>query len=316
MYRDEPNERDGTRISEKDRVLAWTKDVADSIADEAPRSTVQAPHSKARHAEREPPKVVVNQIMTSPAVVVTRVRPESTPKDDDIKTKAIIGTVLGATAGAVVAYAMTKSQIETLRVEQQKRITTRTIEAPVTYDPIQADKDSHVREFSRASSKSFHHAIAASPLPRSYIDDLLSQSERSHHFSRSATRSHVEGVTSPPSFTKISVADSGNSKASHASSHGKTARWSNLIPITEVRSAKDVPLPYSRVTSLASEEREESKAGNCLKSPKESVSQMTTRRLGESGRSKHCGGRDLGSGSDHEHGFQRPRTLKRSREQR
>lgn len=104
MYRDEPNERDGTRISEKDRVLAWTKDVADSIADEAPRSTVQAPHSKARHAEREPPKVVVNQIMTSPAVVVTRVRPESTPKDDDIKTKAIIGTVLGATAGAVVAY--------------------------------------------------------------------------------------------------------------------------------------------------------------------------------------------------------------------
>lgn len=103
MYEDEPNEKDGTYMSEKDRVLAWTKDVAASTADEAPESTTQASHPETRHVKREPPRVVVNQIVTTPAVVVTRVRPEPAPKDE-ISSKAIIGTLLGATAGAAVAY--------------------------------------------------------------------------------------------------------------------------------------------------------------------------------------------------------------------
>ena len=101
MYEDKSNEKDGTYVSEKDRVLAWTKDVAASTADEAPKSTSQAPHPEARHGERESPRVVVNQIIATPAVVVTRVRPE---QKDEISTKAVIGTILGATAGAVVAY--------------------------------------------------------------------------------------------------------------------------------------------------------------------------------------------------------------------
>ena len=116
MYEVKSNDKDGTYVSEKDRVLAWTKDVARSMANEAPPPTSQGPHPEARYIKREPrpearykeresPKVIVNQIVTTPAVIVTRVRPESRPKDE-IRTKAVIGTVLGATAGAVVAYGM------------------------------------------------------------------------------------------------------------------------------------------------------------------------------------------------------------------
>ena len=102
MHGDKSIEKDGTYASEKDRVLAWTMDVAASTANEAPKPTSQAPHPEARHVDREPPRVVVNQIVTTPAVVVTRVKPEA-PKDE-ISTNAVIGTILGATAGAVVAY--------------------------------------------------------------------------------------------------------------------------------------------------------------------------------------------------------------------
>lgn len=310
MYEDQANEKDGTQYSEKDRVLAWTKDVADSTADKAPRVTSQAPHSEARHVEREPPRVVVNQIVTTPAVVVTRIRPEPTSKDE-ISTKAIIGTLLGATAGAVVAYAMTKST-ENPRVEQQNRVAYRTTEAPITYELVQADNNSHVREYSQANIKSNYRAIAAPPMPRPYTDDLIPRSEQSHHSSRSIIRSHVEDVTSAPTITKNSVADSGNSKTSHASSHGKTARQSDLMPVTEVRSAKDVPLPHSRVTSLATEEKAEAKASKSSVSPNDSVSQVSTRRSGESGRSKNHGSRNSESGKDREHGgSHRSRTLKR-----
>ena len=103
MYRDKPNEKDETYVSEKDRVLAWTKDVAKSTAIEAPPRTSQAPHPEVRYVEQEPATVTVNQIVTIPPVIVTRTRPEPRSKDE-ISTKAVIGTVLGATAGAVVAY--------------------------------------------------------------------------------------------------------------------------------------------------------------------------------------------------------------------
>ena len=102
MYRDQSIEKYGAYASEKDRVLAWTKDVAASTADETPKPTSQASHPEARHMYREPPRVVVNQTVTTPAVVVTRVKPE--PPKDEIRTNAVIGTILGATAGAVVAY--------------------------------------------------------------------------------------------------------------------------------------------------------------------------------------------------------------------
>ena len=103
MYRDKPNEKDETYVSGKDRVLAWTKDVAKSTAIEVPPRTSQAPQPEVRYVEQEPLRVTVNQIVTIPPVIVTRTRSEPRPKDE-ISTKAVIGTVLGATAGAVIAY--------------------------------------------------------------------------------------------------------------------------------------------------------------------------------------------------------------------
>ena len=103
MYEDKSNGKNETYISDKDRVLAWTKDVVKSTANGAPHPAPQPPQLEARYVEREPPRVIVNQVITTPAVVVTRARPESRQKDE-ISTKAVIGTVLGATAGAVVAY--------------------------------------------------------------------------------------------------------------------------------------------------------------------------------------------------------------------
>ena len=193
---------------------------------------------------------------------------------------------------------MTKSQTETPFIEQQKKAAYRTIEAPVTYELVQRDNDSHAREYSRVSSKPSHYTIAGPPQSHPYIEDPIPRSEPSHHSSRSVTRSHVEEVTSSPTVTKISV-DSRNPRASHTSSHVKSARQSDFTPVTEVRSAKDVPLPHSRVTSFATEE--ESNGGKRSVSTMESVRQGTTRRSGESGRSKHYSGRSVGRGKDHEH---------------
>lgn len=202
---------------------------------------------------------------------------------------------------------MTKSQIESSHVEQPYRVAHRVIEAPVTYELVQRHDNSHVRESSRANGKPMHQVVGPPPLPCPRVDDLIPRSEHSQHSSHSITRGHVEEVTGAPYVTKITVADSGNSRASHVSYPDKTARQSDFIPVTEARSAKDVPLPHSRVTSLVIERKEDSKVGQSSVSPKESVSQVSKRRSGRSGRSKHHSSHHSGSGEDHEDGDHRSR---------
>ena len=203
---------------------------------------------------------------------------------------------------------MTKSQTESPPGEQHEKVACRTIEAPVTYELVQSD--GHVRAHSGANSKSSRYSTAAPPLSRPYVEKPNPQSEHSHHVSQSFNQSDVKLVTSPADATKISVAGSGSLRASRVSSHGKRAR-SDLVSITEMRSAKDMPLPPSHVTSLAAEEGGKGKVGKSLVSPKESVSQVSTRKSGESGRRKYYyGGRSRGSKKDYEHGSHRSRTSK------
>ena len=185
---------------------------------------------------------------------------------------------------------MTKAQTEDSQVEPPNRVARRIIEAPVTYELVQQDNESHVRGYTLANSKAPNPAIAPPPLPRPNVDELIPRSEHSHHPSRSVTQYHVENMACPPYVTKISVAESGKLRALQASSHARSARQSELIPITEVRSAKDVPLPPSRVTSLVTAGGEDNKEGRISVSPKESVSQVSTRRSGKSSRSKHHSG--------------------------
>ena len=184
---------------------------------------------------------------------------------------------------------MTRSQTEANHAEHPKRVAYRIIDPPVTYESVQPDN----------SSKSSHQVIAAPPLTRPYVDGMIPQSDHSHHSSLSLPRSHAEGATLPPTHTKISVVDPGNSRPSHASSRGKTARQSDSIPITEVRSAKDIPLPNSHVTYSITEKREEIKTGKCSVSPKESISQVSTRRSGDHASPKDYSGLSLGTRKGH-----------------
>ena len=177
---------------------------------------------------------------------------------------------------------MTKGQTEQSYVEQPK--TYKTIEAPITYELVQRDNEKQAGYHSRTYSKPGNHKTATPPLPHPHVDELISRPEHSHPSSRSIPHSQEERLTSPPQHvTKISVIDSHKSRPSHASSsQAKTARQSDFIPITEVRSAKDVPvLPSGRATSLAAEKREEDgKVNKSSVSPKESVSQISTKRSG------------------------------------
>ena len=195
---------------------------------------------------------------------------------------------------------MTRSQTEANHAEHPKRVAYKIIDSPVTYESVQPDH----------GSKSSHQVIVAPPLTRPYVDGMIPQSDHSHHSTPPLPRSHAEGATFPPTQTKISVVDSGNSRPSHVSSRGKTARQSDYIPITEMRSAKDVPLPYSHVTSSTTEMREESKTGKCSVSPKESISQVSTRRSGDHARSKDYSGLSLGSRKGHQHESRRSRPSK------
>ena len=206
---------------------------------------------------------------------------------------------------------MTKSQSENSQVEQPSRVAHRIIKAPVTYELVQRDNDSHVREYFRAKSKSTNQALATPTPLRPHVDDLIPRSEHSDPSSHSVTRSHVEDLTCPPYVTKVSVADSGKSRALHASFHENKARQSDLIPITEAKSAKDVPLPHSRLKSLVTEGEKDSKAGKSSVSPKESVSRVSTRRSGRSSGSKRYSSHHSGGGKDHEHGDHKSRTSRR-----
>ena len=194
---------------------------------------------------------------------------------------------------------MTRSQTEANHVEHPKKVAYRIIDSSITYEPVRPDNGSHVREYLPSNGKPNHQVITAPPLTRPYIDGMIPQSHHSHPSSPPLPQS--QGATFSPTPAKISVADPGNSRASHVSSRGKTARQADTIPVTEVRSAKDVPLPYSHVTSSTTEKRGESKTEKCSVSPKESISQVSTRRSGDHARSKNHSGRSLGSRKGHQH---------------
>ena len=206
---------------------------------------------------------------------------------------------------------MTKAQTEDFHPEPPNRVTQRVIEAPVTYELVQRDSRSHARGYTLAESKPLNRTTAPQLLARPHVDDLIPRSERSHHSPNTVTQCHVENMTCPPYATKISVADSGKSRASDASFHVKTARQSELIPIPEVRSAKDVPLPPSRVTSLVTARGKDKKAGRSSVSPKESVSQVSMRGSRKSSRSKHGSNHDSRHGKDHKDGDSRSRTSRK-----
>lgn len=278
---------------EDQRVLAWQRDVAKSTASEASRLEVQP-----TPVERIPTQIIVNQIV-QPAVVVTRTRTEEPKPTDEISTRAIVGTILGATAGAVVAYAMTKGDSESHQQSHiQRKITYRTIEAPAAQDLVR--QDVFARNSSLPNSNSVVRTTPIDSSPRSRVNTLPPSSEHSRRSSPTVVRSADAGpVIQTNNGTRISVVEPQGSRASHTSSSSKTVRKADLSPqpptVITVKSAKDIPLPASMVSTR---EKEELKIDDRSVHPHDSVSQVSSRR---DGKSKHHAGSKAGSDRDHGH---------------
>ena len=297
-----------TDIPEGRRVLAWQRDVADSMTLEAPRPAVQA-----TPAEQAPPQIIINQVVNTPGVIVTRVRTEEQKPSDEISTRAIVGTILGATAGAVVAYAMSKGDSESHQQPQtQSKVTYRTIEAPPAQDVVRVETitrnsnhGSYANHSSLANSRPTSRGLPIESVPRTYVKTLVDPSEHSRRSYHTVVRREDAGpVVQTNGSTQISVGEPQGLRASHASSN-RTIQQAEKMPLppsvaTQARSARDVPLPSSQATSLASKVKEDSRLD--VKSsvhPHESVSQVSTRRSGKS--KHHHGGSRSGSEKGHGH---------------
>lgn len=286
---------------EDQRVLAWQRNVAKSTASEVSRLEVQP-----TPVERIPTQIIVNQIV-QPAVVITRTRPAEPKPTDEISTRAIVGTILGATAGAVVAYAMTKGDSESHQQPHiERKITYRTIEAPAAQDLVR--QDALVRNGSLPNSNSVVRTIPIDSSPRTRVNTLPPSSEHSRRSSPTVVRSADAGpVIQTKNGTRISIGAPQGSRASLTSSSSKTIRQADLSPkqptVITVKSAKDIPLPASMVSSR---ERDEPKLDDRSVHPNDSVSQVSTRR---DGKSKHHGGGSK-SGSERDHGIRSEKSSK------
>lgn len=345
MHRDKNYEpaRSTAGNTDDPRVSNWQKDVAKSTAGRDLQTT------------KGPAKVTVNNIMT-PTMVVTQSSPETKPRNE-MSSKAIIGTLLGAAAGAAVAYAMTRAEEESPPKPAEPRIISyRTIEAPnppVAQSVVESRQpyvESVVSHIPRTvvqqieypeppasivsrSAKSHHTAssvrnlgpqrITAPPLPRStLIDTFIPPSEvprypRPASLVRSHTDSQIRSSAShaPSGISRHSKPPPTPPSSSGASSAAHTITPADFIPVapasvvTEVRIARDMPLPESRAAStllLADAHGNGSGVGGGSVAPSDSISQAGSKKSRVSSRSgtghSRRSRRNSSGGHGHGHG--------------
>lgn len=287
-------------ISEDRKIAAWQKEVAQSTADNVSTTTREVPPARSN-----PPPFVVNQIVSNQPVVVTRVRAPEPKASEEISTKAIIGTMVGATAGAFIAYAMVKGDSENhQQPEERKSITYRTIEVPayeakqpkfLTQIPIQ---DAYQPYDSPTQSKSSPYTIASgrtAPKAQAFIPASASQQPR--HPGYSGTQNYSHSSRDGP----IIMIDNERDSRSRASLNRHPVKQKEYIkstlsaPGTEVRIARDVPLPtYSQASHYSKSYHTTSKRDPAPLqpvlppiAPEDSISQVSSRGSKQSGRTKH-----------------------------
>ena len=333
MHRDKSFEpaRSTAGNTDDPRVLTWQKDVAKSTAGRDLQTTTG------------PAKVTVNNI-TTPTMVITQSSPEIKPRNE-ISSKAIIGTLLGAAAGAAVAYAMTKAEEESPPKPAEPRIVSyRTIEAPrpsVAQSAIESRQPYVESAFSHTprtvvqqieypeppasvvsrSAKSHHTAstlglqpIAAPPPRSTLIDTFIPPSEVSRYpRPASLVRHHTDsqirslGSHAPSGISRHSKSPAAPPSSSGASSIAHTITPADFIPaapasvVTEVRTARDMPLPDSRATSLADAHGNVSVVGGGSVAPSDSISQAGSKksRVSSSGGTRHSRRSRQNSSSGH-----------------
>lgn len=188
------NEREQT--CDNRSVLAWQKKVAMS----------EAPASGRPQTERSTAHVYVNNV-AKPSVVVTQTVPATAVSNgnQEKNTKALIGTLLGAAAGAAVAYAMTKAEAQDANNEAATHtITYRTVEhpgAPSQSNPEQASQECSSRRPCSLNGTDLSCRTPIRALNYPQVDrSTVSQSEAS--FISSTRRNYTKSKT-PPRLVNI-----------------------------------------------------------------------------------------------------------------
>lgn len=296
--------KSGIGDAENKSILNWQKDVAKSTASNSPL------------AKSASSRVIINNF-TVPTMV------ESKPKSD-MSTKAFIGTLLGAAAGAAVAYAMTKAEDESHQTTAPRTISYQAIEPnfkanssaishpescarsmghPMQQPMLQQIEYPHHPPSSAVRSGVLDHAPLIEDYPASQaaaapvqlgtlIDTFIPPSEVARYPPRSFARSHTDSIIQPTRSQVLSVV-SRPPQPSRASSAARTIIPVNRPPsprsvVTEVRLARDMPLPSSRAASIARDMGHgysQSVLGSVA--PSDSVSQAGSKKSNGSRRSKH-----------------------------
>ena len=311
-------------------MLEWQKDVAKSTAGhraEGARSTA---------------RITVNNV-SRPTVVVSHSQ-SALKSSGDMSTKALIGTILGAAAGAAVAYAMTKGEAESSYASGSTSLVypaiqaatlpparsvvisrhsypppdgshaSRTVIQEIDYPPFADSRADRSTQSPRvASIRSSPRAVEAPPLAISrstLIDTFIAPSEVPRYPPPLITRSNTDGmIRSSPSSKASATSHHPHSKASRASSAAKTITQADLMPsirsshsskLTELRIARDLPLPPScRTSAIPSRSQSprdlvlgEEEVGSvaCSVAPSDSISQAGSKKSKGSKRSSRLTG--------------------------
>lgn len=276
-------------------ISSWQQDVARhsvarSIVSSSPQDVVKNSAERTSQAAKSPPRITVNNYTTTPALLVSQPVPETKPKHE-MSSKAIIGTLLGAAAGAAVAYAMTRAEEEDIKFAEPRNVTYRAIEAPrpevaqsekgnkqaysqtvVSHNPrtvIQQIEYPEPPASIAGRSSNYHQTISGVPTlgprtltspaigPRSALMD--NASEAIWHPPGSLVRSHTD------SQVKLFSNKARSNISQHPESSAKSSTSKTITPsdfksgkgsvVTEVRVARDLPLPESRKGSVVTEVR-------------------------------------------------------------
>lgn len=131
MFRNGPDIRDDGTVIEHSRVITWQRTVSESFRDDrsvvSARTTQSASKqalvpaaSKAPSVVSKAPSAAAKSVSMARSVSEPVVPPQvSTSDAGDGAAKKIIGTLLGAAAGAAVAYAMVKSEQDSAKKEAE-----------------------------------------------------------------------------------------------------------------------------------------------------------------------------------------------------
>lgn len=311
MHRDKatPDHCGSTASLNQDRVRSWQKEVAKSTSSQIPR------------ADEEKQQIAISNI-TVPTVTIAQ--PLSQIKSSsDVGSKALVGTLLGAAAGAAFAYAMTKSEGNSgLQAAAYQMIeasnpslapSAASLQQPHPPSAVSRASQSAPKQLeygkpatirsvisSRASSshkRSEPLALTAQPHASTLIDTFIPPSEIPRYHHQSISRSQSDGLVQPKASSRASSHGSRHSKLSYAPSTAQTVMQPDISPskessvVTEVKYAKEVPLPQSRTTSTASRHNSDLRrtilthgnndaAGSVLESltPSDSISQAGSRK--------------------------------------